>query len=139
PDFTNLTIDNSADTATRTATLTATGVTGLSPAPINWVQNDLRSLTIRGGNGSNTYEILGTPQSSVAGGVMTTLNAGSGSDAINVRATTGALTIASGAGNDSVRIGNAANRLDDVRGHVLVSGGLGSDGLSILDFGSTAA
>ena len=45
----------------------------LAPAAINWVQNDIRSLSIRGGNGLNTYHIVNTPQNGVAGGVTTTL------------------------------------------------------------------
>src|SRR5262249_38543725 len=69
PGGTALTIDNPLDTASRRVILTSTGLYGVAVADINWVQNDLRALTIRGGNGANTYTVLNTPQSDAPGGV----------------------------------------------------------------------
>ena len=48
--FTALTVDDSADAVARAVTITA-AATGLAPAAINFVENDLSSLTIKGGTG----------------------------------------------------------------------------------------
>src|SRR5262249_41065285 len=118
--YTALTINNSGDTSSHSVTLSSTGLTGLAPAAINWVANDLRSLTIRAGNGLNTITVLDTPQSSVAGGLLTQLFCGTSLDTVNVRATTGALTIDGGGGLDSVTVGNAGS-VQAVRGTPPVS------------------
>lgn len=120
PDYTNLTIDNSGDTTTRSVTITATSITGLAPAAINWVQNDIRSLTIRGGNGLNTYRVENTPNNGVAGGVATTLIGGTGIDTMNVLRTNGRLAINGNGNIDVVNLGNAGS-LAEVYGAIDVS------------------
>ena len=56
--FTDLTLDDSQDTAGQTALLFNDGtngqVTGLSPATINYINDDTSSLTVFGGSGGNT-------------------------------------------------------------------------------------
>jgi hypothetical protein len=110
--YTDLTLNDSADTANRTVTLTATGVTGLSAGAISFLFNDLKSLTILGGSGANTYNVNGTPGDSVFTG--TTLDTGSGVDAITVRAAGTPLTVTTttgngGGGNDHVTLGDAGS------------------------------
>ena len=62
--FTDLTLDDSADTTGQTALLFNDGtngqVTGLSPATINYVNDDTSSLTVFGGSGGNTFTVDGT-------------------------------------------------------------------------------
>ncbi len=113
PSYTVLTIDNAADMMPRTATLSSTGLTGLPSAPINWVQNDLRSLTIRGGSGNNTYDIANTPSSGVAGGLITTLFGGGGVDTVNVQATRAPLIIDGGGGLDNVYVNANVGGIQD--------------------------
>lgn len=55
-----VTVDDTADTATRIATLGSKSVTGLAPADINF--SGVYTLTVNGGKGSyNIFDITGTP------------------------------------------------------------------------------
>jgi hypothetical protein len=119
-----LLIDDSGDATARTATLgrlvglTSIGneeLTGLAPAPLVCFAGSggVTSLTIDGGSGGNTFNLQYT-----APGATTTLNAGSGNDTINV--------------------GNSANRLDDIQGPVTVNGQGGTNHLNLIDSGQTA-
>src|SRR5262249_31055147 len=125
PGGTALTIDNSLDTASRRVILTSTGLYGVAVADINWVQNDLRALTIRGGNGANTYTVLNTPQSDAPGGVTTTLFGGTAVDTVNILATTGVINIAGGGGRDGVNLGDNGS-VSNIRGSMTLSNGGGS-------------
>ena len=93
PSFITLRVDDSADSTARTVTLsTFTGsgsegdgdsdlsgaITGLAPASINYEYLDTSSVTIYGGSGGSTWNVLGT-------GVTTNLFAG-GFDTVNVGA-----------------------------------------------------
>jgi hypothetical protein len=75
PSFTTLSIDDSADTTARNVTLTNGSITGLAPVPISYTQADLESLTVEGGTGGNTYNVLSTPNHGVAGTLVTSLRA----------------------------------------------------------------
>src|SRR5262249_9773263 len=89
PSRDTLTIDDSADSGSHPAvTISAAGVTGLAPVPINTTSFSITTLTIFGGSGNNTYAITGTP--AVTG---VTLNTGSGADAVNVQATSVPVTV----------------------------------------------
>jgi hypothetical protein len=84
--------------------LSAGGLTGLSPAPINFGQGALYSLTIYGGYGNNTYTVTGAP--GIRG---TTLNTGSGddgaTDTVNVQGLAGAGLTIDGSQSDVVNLG----------------------------------
>jgi hypothetical protein len=104
--FTGLTLDDSQDTAGQTATITASSVTGLSPATINYTGSDLSGLTVKGGSGGNMFTVSGTP-----GGITTTLDSGTGTDTVNVTATGfgGTLDIHGQAGTDTVTLGGSTS------------------------------
>jgi hypothetical protein len=111
PSLTTLTVDDSADTAARTVTLdtfTPSGdtpwasIVGLSPASISYEQADVSSpVTIDGGSGGNTFNVVTLPTSPVR---TIDLNAGGGSDTVNVQATAGALVI-NGQGGTNTLVG----------------------------------
>lgn len=61
---TALNIDDSADATGRTATFTKVGVTGLAPAAITWPQNDVSSVTLDMGTGSDTVKVYSTDSGS---------------------------------------------------------------------------
>ena len=85
-------------------TLSATGLTGLARAAINFGTDSVTTLIVTAGNGANAYTISGTP-----GTVGTLLNTGAGTDTVNVQATTRGLgiNVQGGGGNDVVNLGNA--------------------------------
>jgi hypothetical protein len=82
--FTTLIVDNSADTAARTVTVTNASVTGLAPTPISYNQAGLSVLLLEGGSGQNTYNVLSTPNHGAAGTVVTDIRSFSTQDAVNV-------------------------------------------------------
>jgi murein DD-endopeptidase MepM/ murein hydrolase activator NlpD len=133
--YTALTVDDAADATARTATLSINGptaaITGLAPTPITYAVSDVRSVTVNGGSGGNTFNVLDTAANSFP--VTTTLNSGSGSDTVNVRATTGALTINAGAGDDTVLVGNGGLSLGSITGPLSVDGQGGTDVLTVTD------
>jgi subtilase family serine protease len=116
--YTALNLNDSADTANRTITLNATGVTGLSSGAISFLANDLKALTINGGSGNNTYTVSGTPVSAPV-----TLDAGTGNDTVNVQATSSPLAVngSGGGGNDVVNLGNSSNSIVGITGAVTLS------------------
>lgn len=94
---TDLTIDDSADRAAVSPTITASAVTGLAPAPINYNGPDLHSLTIKGGQAANRYTIAGTPRNTGRDLAMT-LDTGDLADWVTVMGTSGDLTVDEGKG-----------------------------------------
>ena len=110
--FTDLTLDDSADTTGQTALLFNDGtngqVTGLSPATINYVNDDTSSLTVFGGSGGNTFTVDGTINNIFLSPVLTDLNTGFGDDTTFVEATAagGPLNVHGQAGQDAVLIGS---------------------------------
>jgi hypothetical protein len=129
--FTALTLDDSEDTTGQTALLFNDGtngqVTGLSPATINYVDNDTSSLTVNGGDGGNTFTVDGTISNTFLASVLTTLNTGSGDDSSFVEATAvgGPLTINGQSGQDSVLISEFGS-LAGILGNVLISNTFGA-------------
>ena len=121
--FTDLTVDDSANTTGVTALLFNDGtngqITGLSPSTINYVNDDTSSLTVFGGSGGNTFTVDGTISSIFNPSVLTDLNTGFGDDTTFVEATAagGPLNVHGQAGQDSVLIsdfGSTANILGTV-------------------------
>jgi Ca2+-binding RTX toxin-like protein len=109
---TTLLVDDSADTTARAATLTASALTGLAPAAIDYGAG-ICSLSITGGSGGNTFAVQGTA------------------------ALSGGTTLTAGAGGDTVNVGSAANTLDPIQGAVTVHGQGGNTTLNYNDQGAT--
>jgi hypothetical protein len=120
--YTALTIDDSADNVPRTATLTASFLSGLTPADINWVERDLSLLTIKGGTGGNTFTVNTTPRNDFP--VTTTLFTGAGNDTVNVKAANGPLTLNGQAGDDRIKFFN-------FKDSAIIDGGPGNDTIEV--------
>ncbi len=114
--FTALTLDNSLDASRRNATLTE-GLFRLSSAWVYFNEGDLSSLTFFGGIGGN-FTVLDTPQNNRL--PATTLRLGAGIDVVNVRRTSGPLTINGNGGLDTVNIGSGG-RVDQIAGSIDIS------------------
>ena len=69
------------------------------------------------------------------------VNAGAGDDSIYVRSTPAGvpMTVNGQAGNDTIRVGSAANSLDDMLGPLTVNGGTGVNVLNVNDQGDATA
>jgi hypothetical protein len=128
---TRLTVDNSADSGNRTVTLGATQISFGGPG-ISYA-NQLRSLVLEGGSGTNLYTISDTPFTSA----NTTLRTRGNGDTVNVRGTSGLLEINSLAAS-AVIIGSLANSLDSIRSPVGVDAS-GNTTLTVNDQGSSTA
>jgi hypothetical protein len=90
-------------------------ISGLAPATISYVSNDVRSVTLTGSNFADSFFVRSTP------GIFSTV------------------TVNGGFGNDMINIGSTSNTLNGILGPVTVNGGLGTDTVNILDNGSTTA
>jgi parallel beta-helix repeat protein len=132
---TNLTIDDSADAAPHNATAYAGGVSGVVPAPVNWLSSQISALTVSVGSGGNTFTIPGT------GPFPTTLNSGAGNDSVYVQATSGSLTVNGVAGSDTVILGSRApvlgGTLANLLGTVQVGNQAGSTSVLLDDSGDS--
>jgi hypothetical protein len=104
PAWSTLNVDDSSSGTSQSATLSLNTITGigtianLAPANISYQQNDLSDLNIFGGSGGNSFNVQNTGRGSYP--MVTRLHAGSGSDLVTVQATTGALVVDGGAGNN---------------------------------------
>jgi len=120
-----------------TASGFAASLTGLAPAAINFQFTiGLSALSITVGNGNNTYTVSNTPNT----GHVTALNTGTGTDTVNVQATSGPLTVNTqgGGGNDVVNLGNN-NSLSGLSGAVTLNGPVAShvnvnDGADVISY-----
>jgi hypothetical protein len=118
-----LTVDDSSSFAKRSATITSTTVNGLGGAPV-FYSGVLASLSVKGGTGDNTFDILSTPDwlnVNVTGGI--------GNDTFYVRSTGYGSTLdvqgGGGFGFDSVIVGyrgaGVAGSMSAIGGTVNVS------------------
>jgi hypothetical protein len=129
----DLTLDDSADMVARNVTLsTANGlrtVTNLAPTTISFDDIGLLTLTINGGSGGNTFNVLHTPFDGTSG--STKLNTGTGNDTVNVLGIDGDpnggvftfggdLSIQGQGGVDTVHVGNAGS-VQGIQGLVNIS------------------
>jgi hypothetical protein len=104
--YTDLVIDDSADTVSRLATVNDTYVTGLAPANIYFHYNDLSYLSIYGGSGGNTFYVLDTPSTYTGTNAgYTWIDSGAGIDTVNIFGTTGGLYVNGQGGHDYVYVG----------------------------------
>jgi hypothetical protein len=134
---TSLFVDDSGDTSSHIAYLTATSLTGLSPAPIYWTASPsatggVTSLTILGSAAGSTYNVLNTPNLHF----NTELDTGAGPDMVLIDATTGRLDVFNRGGQDYVYVGNGT--LAGINGNVSVEGA-GSTWLYVEDHSDTTA
>jgi hypothetical protein len=141
--YTNLVIDDSADTVARTVSMSSTYVSGLAPAGIYFHFNDLSYLTVYGGSGGNTFYVYNTPSTYTGSSPgYTWLNSGNGNDIVDVFGTAGGsfaggLYVYGNAGQDSVSVG--AGSLANVNNFVSVSNAQGSTYLYVDDSADTVA
>ena len=141
---TTLTLDDSQDALARTATLTGSTESGLAPAEILYAAQasatgGVTALTVNGGSGGNTFTVDGTLASS-AFPTDEVLNSGTGSDTVNVLATTagGPLTIHGQGGNDQVNLTSAGSlagiagavSIDNTTGHTAILADASADAIS---------
>jgi hypothetical protein len=147
--WTTINLDDSADTVQRGVVMdvgsTYATVRGLAPGIIQYRKQDLRALNVFGGSGNNTFSVLNTDQSTVAGGAPTSIASGSGADTIQVSGTTGTLYIDPQGNNNEIDIGGSASflrrphaSLDGIHGDIKLNGQAGVTGniVQILDQGS---
>jgi hypothetical protein len=119
PYYSTLTVDDSADPIGRTVTLntfTPSGdtpwdsITGLASAVINYEQDDILSpVTINGGPGGNTFNVVALPAQTVD------LYTGGGNDKVNVETTSGSLVV-NGQGGTNTLVGPNANETWHITG-----------------------
>jgi Ca2+-binding RTX toxin-like protein len=124
PNFDTIVLDDSADSTARSVTISSLGtnpadsqgnsdpwgqISGLAPGVINFEYPDTTSLTVNAGGGNNTFHVQGT-------GTATEIN--------------------TGAGNDTVTVGDASNTLTGIGGALSVNGQGGTDQLNLNDQGT---
>ena len=101
--------DDSADTDNNTGMVTSTLLSGLDTQGIDYTG----------------FEVF-------------TLDLGSGNDTLTVNSTVaGPVAITTGAGNDTVNVGSTTSLLDLIGGTLSITGGTGSDALTLTDSGDT--
>jgi hypothetical protein len=112
-------------------------ITGLAPATITYVANDVNQVQVLGGNGSNKYTISNTVSNS--SNPTTFIRGGTGNDTFNLLGSTGTLQIDGGGGSDVVNVGGTPTGAANVKGTL----GLGDTGgkirLEVFDGGDTAS
>jgi hypothetical protein len=125
----SLTLNDQARTANITYTLAGSSVFWSDAFAVSF-NNRIRTLTVNGGSGANTYEITGTGAST-----LTTLTTGNGNDVVNITATSASrpLAVREGSGTVIVNVSPAAHNLDAIQGAVTVDGGTGTDTLNVND------
>jgi hypothetical protein len=142
-----LRVDDSGDSGGLRTTLSSGAVQvqrlGQSLAEVDYNPAALSALEVRGGNGFNAFTVLDTSAAA------TDLYCGPAGDAVNVRGTTGQLTIHGNAGASgiaaltSVVVGSQApganGTLAAVAGHVVIVGAPGSTSLTVGDSGDGQA
>jgi hypothetical protein len=115
-------ISDGGDGTGRTATLTASRITGLAPAAISWDPGSLASLSIEGPAGPSTFTITGTP-SSAARAISTTLT-DAGADQVFVQTISGTggagLTIEPSVFGTGITLGNATSGVQNIAGAVSI-------------------
>ena len=132
-----LNVDDTGSEGDKTGTLTATTLTGLGMGESGITYSGLTTLTISLGSGADTLLISSTASAA------TTVNGDDGADKFNVRATTGALNLNGGSGNDTFNFGTLASAVggtvNNIAGLVTVNGGGDSDTVNVDDTGDTVS
>jgi len=131
PNFTTVTVDDSADPTARTSIYTSSGgndtLTGLAPATLSWVDGDTNTVTVEGGTGGNTDTIAGV-------GVGLTFDTGTGQNTVVVQKNGGQAVQVIGQGSqDTVTIGGTGGVQNINGGGVTVTGKVGGSTTLTLD------
>jgi len=141
-----LNVDDSTDTVARNVMFATNGangsITGLSPAVITYVQDDLDSLTVSGpklavGAAGNTFTVADTFSSTAIGAAMT-LNSGEGADTVNVQRTTAPLTVNGRNSRDTVNVGLNGS-MQSIHGQLTVTNAFSFSTLNLNDQANGAA
>jgi hypothetical protein len=122
-----------------TATLTNSRLTlqsGGQTQEINYHPHDLRGLDIHLGS-RDIVNVVSTPESGFAGGLITTVVGGTNTDTINVLATStdGPLHVQGQSPNARVNVGNSTNGVQDINGGVNIQNSRGRTELHVDDTG----
>jgi hypothetical protein len=123
-------VNDQSITTPQTFTMGANSVTRGGVAVISY-NIGINYVTINGGNGANTYNVLGTESF-----YHTILNTGNGHDTVKVDGTGfgGTFTINDGTGGVDVTLGATTHNLNNLHGTVNVNGGqMGLDTLTVDD------
>jgi autotransporter-associated beta strand protein len=99
----DLIVDGSASFDDQTASLSATGLTGLTAGGVTWTAGALASLSVNTGFGDDTVTVVNTPA-----GIVTTLLVGEGDDTVTVQAVDGPLDVDGNLGDDTYNISPGA-------------------------------
>jgi hypothetical protein len=133
-------LDDSVDSTGRNVTVDSGFITGLAPGTIHLANHAATDLTIFGGSGGNTFNVLSTLPN-----VTTNLSTGTGNDTTNIQATgaASALNVYGQAGMDTVNIGSKApnfgGTLANIHGALLISNVTGQTFLNLDDSGDGTA
>jgi hypothetical protein len=73
-------IIDTADTTGRSASYSATGISGLTPAPVTWGQIDVQGVYAFFGSGDDTVHVTGSFSNGHTGGVLTYISTGDGAN-----------------------------------------------------------
>ncbi len=114
PDFSDVTIDDSADLLGKTVTISFDGtdlivISGFAPATISLDTDDFSGVTLDAGSGGNTFNVESFDIDDMP------------------------LTINTGAGNDTINLGNAAGSLDGIIDDITINGQGGTDAINAND------
>jgi hypothetical protein len=133
---TALTVDDSSDgLGGKNVTISATALTGLTPAAIQYSSSELSSFTVDGGAGKNTFTI-NDPSTSPF-----TLNLGNGGSTVNIQATAGPVAINYPTQSSNafviVTVGNAGS-VQGIVGQVTLTNTSGTSGFATLTVDDSA-
>lgn len=144
--FTNLTIDDSASFAPRDVTMTRVPndfhtfeVFGFGDnTSVFFAENDVNVLFLKGGKGGNTFTVEDTfKAASPTSGSQTIINSGTGADKVNVKRTTGGLSVAGQSGLDLINVTNNGSA-QGIKAPLFVNNQFGLTTLLVNDTASTA-
>jgi hypothetical protein len=108
-----LTVDDSADAAVRTATISSTQITGLVSSPVVYTSAGLSGLTVKGGSAADTFTIPST----LAFPDQENLICGTAANNVNILASEGNFEVVAGTGT-TVTIGSNGPALGGTLGTI---------------------
>lgn len=113
----DLVVDDSGNATPKTGTLSATAISGMSPAVINYA--GFATLAVKLGSGGNDFTVNNTNATT-----PTTVNGGAGDDTIRILANASAMSVTTGGGADviAVRSIGAATTVTSAGGASIVVG-----------------
>jgi hypothetical protein len=140
----NVNVDDSADSFTHHWTLSNNTISTEFGTLITYFQPKFTTVnvTLTGSNVSptgsaNDFNVTNTPGLGLFVGGSMTINTGSATNAVTVKATSGPLTIQGHGGNDAVDIGGAAQTVANILGSVTIGDTGATTTLGVDDFNDT--